>query len=50
MSTTTTSSGRSGMGGINGLLVKIGKAVGGVVGTLYQAGRDAIGTVTTLSR
>jgi PTS system glucitol/sorbitol-specific IIB component len=45
MSTTTTSSGRSGMGGINGLLVKIGKAVGGVVGTLYQAGRDAIDTV-----
>lgn len=43
--TTTTSSGRSGMGGINGLLVKIGKAVGGVVGTLYQAGRDAIDTV-----
>lgn len=45
MSTTTTSSGRSGMGGINGLLVRIGKAVGGVVGTLYQAGRDAIDTV-----
>lgn len=42
MSTTTAP---KGMGGINGLLVKIGKGVGGVVGTLYQAGRDAIDTV-----
>jgi PTS system glucitol/sorbitol-specific IIC component len=33
------------MDGLNGLLVKIGKAVGGVVGTLYQAGRDTIDTV-----
>jgi PTS system glucitol/sorbitol-specific IIB component len=42
---TTTSSGRPGMSGINGVLVKVGKSVGGVVGTLYQAGRDAIETV-----
>ena len=45
MSSTTTAPKSSGMGGINGLLVKIGKAVGGVVGTLYQAGRDSIDTV-----
>jgi PTS system glucitol/sorbitol-specific IIC component len=31
--------------GLNGLLVRIGKAVGGVVGVLYQAGRDTIDTV-----
>jgi len=45
--TTTTSAPKntSGMGGLNNLLVKIGKAVGGVVGTLYQAGRDTIDTV-----
>jgi len=45
MSTTTTAPQSSGSGGINGLLVRIGKAVGGVVGALYQAGRDAIETV-----
>lgn len=45
MSDTTTAPKSSGMGGINNLLVKIGKAVGGVVGTLYQAGRDSIETV-----
>ena len=46
MSTTTSApKNTSGMGGLNGLLVKIGKAVGGVVGTLYQAGRDTIDTV-----
>lgn len=45
MSTTTTTPGRSGPGGVNKLLVKIGKTVGGVVGTLYQAGRDSIDTV-----
>lgn len=45
MSTTTNTPGPSRMGGINGLLVKIGKTVGGVVGTLYQAGRDSIDTV-----
>ena len=43
--TTTTAPRSSGMGGINGLLVTIGKAVGGVVGALYQAGRDSIETV-----
>jgi len=43
--TTTTAPRSSGMGGVNSLLVTIGKAVGGVVGALYQAGRDAIETV-----
>ena len=47
MSTTTTQSTNGGgrMGGVNKVLVSIGKAVGGVVGTLYQAGRDTIDTV-----
>jgi PTS system glucitol/sorbitol-specific IIB component len=40
-STTTRSSG-GGMGGLNALIVRIGKAVGNVVGVLYQAGRDTI--------
>lgn len=43
MSTTTTK--RTGMDGLNNVLVKIGKSVGGVVGTLYQAGRDAIDSI-----
>lgn len=30
---------------INGVLNRIGRAVGGVVGALYQAGRDSIDTV-----
>ncbi|MEI2821710.1 MAG: hypothetical protein V9E81_16660 [Marmoricola sp.] len=42
MSSTTAS---SGMGGINKLLVTVGKSVGGVVGALYQSGRDAVDTV-----
>ncbi len=45
MSTTTTTPAPRQSGGLNGLLVTIGKAVGGVVGTLYQAGRDTIDTV-----
>jgi PTS system glucitol/sorbitol-specific IIC component len=52
MSTTTSSTTQQpkrpssgGMGGLNKLLVTIGKAVGGVVGVLYQAGRDSIDTV-----
>lgn len=43
MSTTTTK--RTGMDGLNNVLVKIGKSVGGVVGTLYQSGRDAIDSI-----
>ena len=42
MSTTT---GSGALGGVNNLIVKIGKSVGGVVGTLYQAGRDTIDTI-----
>lgn len=33
------------MGGLNTVLVKVGKGVGGVVGMLYQAGRDSIDMV-----
>jgi PTS system glucitol/sorbitol-specific IIC component len=43
MSTDTTTS--SGGGGLNGMLLKIGRSVGGVVGALYQAGRDSIDSV-----
>ena len=43
MSTTTERpTGRSGVDGVNKVLVRIGTAVGGVVGTLYQPGRDTI--------
>jgi glucitol/sorbitol PTS system EIIB component len=49
MSTTDTETrpgGRGGaMGGLNNLIVKIGKSVGKVVGVLYQAGRDTIDTI-----
>ncbi len=48
MSTTTTKrpGGAGGaMGGMNSLIVKIGKSVGGVVGVLYQSGRDTIETI-----
>ena len=49
MSTTDTqtrsSGGGGGMGGLNALIVRIGKAVGSVVGVLYQAGRDTIDTI-----
>ncbi len=48
MSTTTTSrpGGAGGaMGGLNSLIVRIGKSVGGVVGVLYQSGRDTIDTI-----
>jgi glucitol/sorbitol PTS system EIIB component len=49
MSTTTgtrrSSGGGGAMGGLNNLIVKIGKAVGSVVGVLYQAGRDTIDTI-----
>ena len=44
MSTTTTRPARSG-GGVNGLLVGIGKGVGGVVNVLYQAGRESVDTI-----
>ena len=33
------------VGGVNTVLVSIGKSVGGIVGVLYQAGRDTIETV-----
>ena len=33
------------MGGLNNMIVKIGKSVGKVVGVLYQAGRDTIDTI-----
>ena len=49
MSTTDTETrpgGRGGaMGGLNNLIVRIGKSVGKVVGVLYQAGRDTIDTI-----
>jgi glucitol/sorbitol PTS system EIIB component len=47
-STTTTprpSFGGGAVGGLNKLLVTVGKSVGGVVGVLYQAGRDTIDTI-----
>jgi PTS system glucitol/sorbitol-specific IIC component len=49
MTTTTINRGTAGgggwIGGVNKLLVSIGKAVGGVVGVLYQAGRDSVDTI-----
>ena len=49
MSTTDTETrpgGRGGaMGGLNNMIVRIGKSVGKVVGVLYQAGRDTIDTI-----
>jgi PTS system glucitol/sorbitol-specific IIB component len=48
MSTETgvrSSSGGGAMGGLNNLIVKVGRSVGGVVGVLYQAGRDAVDNI-----
>jgi PTS system glucitol/sorbitol-specific IIB component len=48
MSTTDTETrpgGGGAMGGLNALIVRVGKAVGSVVGVLYQSGRDAIDTI-----
>jgi PTS system glucitol/sorbitol-specific IIC component len=49
MSTTDTEtrpgSGGGAMGGLNALIVRIGKSVGRVVGVLYQAGRETIDTI-----
>jgi PTS system glucitol/sorbitol-specific IIC component len=48
MSTTTDTrpgGGGGALGGVNRLIVNIGKSVGGVVGILYQSGRDTIDTI-----
>lgn len=45
MSTATKVRPSGAMGGLNSLIVKIGKSVGGVVGILYQSGRDTIDTI-----
>lgn len=45
MSTTTERPSGGALGGVNRLIVGVGKSVGGIVGTLYQAGRDAIDTI-----
>jgi PTS system glucitol/sorbitol-specific IIC component len=42
---TRSNEGGGAMGGLNGVVVKVGRSVGGVVGVLYQAGRDAIETI-----
>jgi PTS system glucitol/sorbitol-specific IIB component len=42
---TRSAGGGGAMGGLNNLIVKVGRSVGGVVGVLYQAGRDAIDNI-----
>jgi PTS system glucitol/sorbitol-specific IIB component len=43
--TTDARTGGGALGGVNKLIVGIGKSVGGVVGVLYQSGRDTIDTI-----
>ena len=38
------------VGGVNTILVSVGKSVGGIVGVLYQAGRDTIETIIRKDR